>query len=678
MFINKLLITVASVMLVASAVRGAEIKDAESATHGDEAAQYQVVETYKYPGFDVVQYDLATLSHFSYLLASEGEALVVDPGRDIGTYLKTAEDRAVKITAVWLSHSHADFVAGQIELAHALKVPVYISQKAGAEYEHIGLKEGDTLKVGGTVVTFLETPGHTPDSMCGLVSSAAQPEKPITMFTGDTLFVGSVGRPDLLGKGMSASRLASMMFDTWTNKLSKLSDDVVIMPAHGAGSLCGAHLSDEPVSTIGQQRSSNAYLQYKTRGEFVAAVLEGLPEAPQYFAHNAAMNRQGPELVDWSPKAIAEIAPSAELTDPNKYYVVDIREAGDYAAGHVPNSVNIGLRGRFETWTGIMVPWDSKLVVVGNPEALPEAIHRLHRVGYKAQVMAYDAWTKAGLPIVKTATIPPKELHAAMQQEESPLVVDVRQPSEWEELRIGTVVNLPLNHLAEQSVKLDREAPVVAVCNSAYRSSLAIGVLEREGFGNVRSLAGGGEAWMEAGLPVIESGAACPIPVVGSHGQTSGGQAVRLADRISPAELKRTLMDLPGSVEVVDVRPADHFADYNLPGSRNADLADVMSNPSYLTGNNPLVIVDRDGSIAMMVAGVLAQKAERRVIALHGGLQAYWGESDLGSLIAPGMLPSGPVAGSHGAKDAVQPKPGPVPAAAPEPAAKPKKRSAGC
>ncbi len=673
MLINKLLITLVSAMLVAPAVRGAEVKDAESATHGDEAAQYQVVETYRYPGFEIVQYDLATLSHFSYVLASEGEALVVDPGRDIATYLKAAEERAIKIQAVWLTHSHADFVAGQIELAHTLKVPIYISQKAGAEYEHIGLKEGDTLKVGGAVVTFLETPGHTPDSMCGLVASAALPEKPITMFTGDTLFVGSVGRPDLLGKGMSASRLASMMFDTWTDKLSKLPDDVVIMPAHGAGSLCGAHLSDEPISTIGQQRTSNSYLQYKTRGEFVAAVLEGLPEAPQYFAHNAAMNRQGPELVDWNPKTIAQIAPSAELTDPNKYYVVDIRQAGEYAAGHVPNSVNIGLRGRFETWTGTMVPWDSKLIVVGNPEELPEAIHRLHRVGYKAQVMAYDAWTKAGLPIVTTATVSPKELHAAMQQEESPLVVDVRQPSEWEELRIGTVVNLPLNHLAEQSVKLDREAPVVAVCNSAYRSSLAVGVLEREGFGNVRSLAGGGEAWMEAGLPVIESGAAaCPIPAVVSPGQTSRGPSVRLADRISPAELKRTLMDLPGSVEVVDVRPADHFADYSLPGSRNADLADVMSNPSYLTGNNPLVIVDRDGSIAMMVAGVLAQKAERRVIALHGGLQAYWGESDLGSLITPGVLPSGPVAGNHGAKDAVQSKPGPAPAA------KPKKRSAGC
>ena len=550
MFVNKVLIATVAALMLPLAVLGAGIQDAESSTHGFEAAQYQEVDTYKYPDFEIVQYDLAALSHFSYLLASNGEALVVDPGRDIDTYLEAAKDRGIKITAVWLTHSHADFVAGQIELAKALDVPIYISRHAGAGYKHVPLKDGDTLKVGNAIVTFLETPGHTPDSMCGLVADAADPKKPITMFTGDTLFVGSVGRPDLLGKGMSAASLASMMFDTWTSKLAKLPDDVVIMPAHGAGSLCGAHLSDEPVSTIGEQRVSNAYLQYKTRGQFVAAVLEGLPEAPQYFAHNAAMNRRGPEPVDWNPESLPEIAPSVELSNPQSYFVVDVRDAADYASGHVPNSVNIGLRGRFETWTGIMVPWESNLVVVGHDKDLREAIHRLHRVGYKAQVLTYDAWQKAGLPVVKTDPMPPQELHAAMQREDSPLVVDVRLPKEWEELRIGTVVNMPLNHLKSESVKLDRGSPVVAVCNSAYRSNLAIGILEREGFRNVRSLTGGGEAWIEAGLPVIESAAFCPMPLANT--ETS---SVRLADRISPSELKRTLMDLPGTYQVVDVRP---------------------------------------------------------------------------------------------------------------------------
>jgi rhodanese-related sulfurtransferase len=489
------------------------------------------------------------------------------------------------------------------------------------------------------------------------------------MFTGDTLFVGSVGRPDLLGEGMSASSLASMMFDTWTQKLSKLPDDVVIMPAHGAGSLCGAHLSDEPVSTIGEQRVSNTYLQYKSRGEFVAAVLEDLPEAPQYFAHNAAMNRRGPELVDWNPSELPSVTPSTDLSNPQQYFVVDVRDAAEYAAGHVPNSLNIGLRGRFETWTGIMVPWQSKVVVVGKSEDLREAIHRLHRVGYRAQVLTFDAWERAGLPIVKTSPIAPTELHAAMQREDSPLVVDVRLHKEWDALRIGTVVNMPLNHLTKESVKLDRGSPIVAVCNSAYRSSLAIGVLEREGFHNVRSLAGGGEAWIDAGLPVIERGIACSIPSNSNQDFAS----VRLADRMAPAELKRTLMDLPGSVELVDIRPASHFVDYNIPGSQNAKVTQVLTDPAYLAGSTPLVLVDRDGSLAMMVAGILSQRAERRVIALHGGLQAYWAKSDLGSLIGPGTLPTTP------STAAVRPLPTAPSRAAPASGAQPKKRrSAGC
>ncbi|MGI6415626.1 MAG: rhodanese-like domain-containing protein [Thermoguttaceae bacterium] len=661
-------------MVSAHSARSSELKDAESATHDSSAAEYEVVDTYKFAGFDVVQFNLSTLSHFSYLLISDGEALVVDPGRDTEAYVKAATDRNVKIIGVWLTHSHADFVAGQMELANSLGVPIYISRQAGAGYKHTPLKEGDTLKVGQAIVTFLETPGHTPDSMSGAVASASSPQKPLALLTGDTLFVGSVGRPDLLGEGMAASTLASMMFDTWTTKLSKLPDEVVIMPAHGAGSLCGAHLGDEPISTIGKERVSNPYLQYKTRGEFVAAVLDGLPEAPQYFAHNAAMNRQGPELVEWSPAELPEVKPSAELSDPKQFYLVDVRDAAQYAAGHVPGSVNIALRGRFETWTGIMVPWGANLVVVGKPDELREAIHRLHRVGYKARVMAYEAWEKAGLPIAKTPPIEPRELHAAMEQPESPIVVDVRLPSEWAALRIGTIVNIPLNKLEKESTKLDRNAPIVAVCNSAYRSSLAIGVFERQGFRNVRSMAGGSEAWLEAGLPVVEAQASCVLPAV-------SGPPPKLADRISPTELKRMMMDLPGTFQVVDVRPAAHFTDYQLPGSENVELAQLLGNPAYLEGSLPLVIVDRDGSLAMMAGGILAQKTDRRVIALHGGLQAYWSESDLGSLAQPGFLASPPAASAPAAAapGAAKPQAPAAASPAPKPTAEPKKRrSAGC
>ena len=471
-----------------------EVRDDEAGTHADQAARYQLVDTYEFPGFRIAQYDLAVLSHFSYMVFSEGECLVVDPGRDIGTYIEAARKENARITGVWLTHSHADFVAGHIEFARRLQVPLRISRQANAAYDHIALRENDTMPVGSALVRFLETPGHTPDSMCGVVSSQSDPDKPLALLTGDTLFVGSVGRPDLLGEGMAASTLASMMFDTWTQKLSKLPDDVLILPAHGAGSLCGAHLSDDPVSTIGAQRVDNAYLQYENRGEFVAAILEGLPEAPQYFAHNAAINRDGPELVQWEMDRLPLVEPSTDLTDPNAYYVIDIRDPKSYAEGHIPNSVNISLRGRLETWTGIMVPWASRTVVTGSEQEMREGIFRLHRVGYRPECVSFEAWKQAGLPLSRNEMITPRQLYEQMQTPESPVVVDVRLPQEWMEERIGTVLNIPLTKLSEEWVKIDRSQRVVAICNSAYRSSLAVGILERSGFQHASSMAGGGEA----------------------------------------------------------------------------------------------------------------------------------------------------------------------------------------
>jgi glyoxylase-like metal-dependent hydrolase (beta-lactamase superfamily II)/rhodanese-related sulfurtransferase len=644
-----------------------KIEDAESSTHGYAAAQHQVVDTYQFPGFQVTQLDLAVLAHYSYLVTSGDEAVLVDPGRDVFTYLDLAEKKGTKIKAVWLSHSHADFVAGHVEVAKRLGVPIYISARANAGYEHRPLAEGDTLELGDVLFRFIETPGHTLDSMCALLHSKHGPSKPLVLLSGDTLFVGSVGRPDLLGKDMSASTLAGMMYDTWTNKLSKLPDDVVVLPAHGAGSLCGAHLSDEPSSMIGQQKASNPYVQYTNRGEFIAAVLEGLPVAPQYFGHNAAINRQGPEPAEWGFDPLPLIAPSADLTDPAKFYVVDVRDARSYAEGHVPNSVNIGLRGRFETWVGRMVPWEmngDRLVLVGNgPEDLKEALYRLNRVGYQGRAISVDGWRDAGLPVQRSEMVAPRDLHRQISSPQSPLVVDVRLPEEWIGLRIGKILNIPLDDLGRERNTLDPKEKVVAVCNSAYRSSMAVGLLERRGFREPGSLAGGTEAWIEAGLPVYEAKDRTAAASEPKH-------AVRLPERIAAAELKRMMMDLPGTFQLVDIRPAEHFADYRLPGSENVAVAELLGNPAYLTGVGPLVVVDRDGSVAMMAAGILSQKTERPVKALYGGLKAYWDEAGPGSLLATSPVPAAAPAA------ALQPSAGNTKPT--EPAAKPKRRSAGC
>jgi len=483
------------------------IKDAESAKHGEDASRYRIVDTYEFTGFKLIQFELPTLSIYSYMLISDGQALVVDPARDISVFLNTAKKENTKIIGVYLSHSHADFVAGHMEMKRAVNCPIYQSDKSGVKYAIEAIKEGSTIRVGKTTVKFIETPGHTPDGMCGLVYGPGNPDVPELMFTGDVLFVGSVGRPDLLGETVSAAWLASAFYEAWTTKISKLSDTVRIFPAHGAGSLCGAHLSDSPYSTIGEEKKSNSYLQHKTRSAFVASLIQDLPEAPQYFKYNAAMNKNGPPLIDWDRPLSPERRPDSSVTNPERTYVVDIREPDTYAKGHIPKSVNIPLRGRFETWLGTMVPWGANLVLVGDKEKLKEAIFRLYRIGYRPEIITLDTWKKAGQPIKVGHPITPEELHRMMQDGTAPLIVDVRLPSEWMALRIGTVLNLPLNHLSELSKKLDPNAPVVVVCNSAYRSSMAAGILERKGFKMPRNLKGGSQAWIEAGLPVYEASA---------------------------------------------------------------------------------------------------------------------------------------------------------------------------
>ncbi len=656
-----------ALFLAGSAGQAAAVKDAEAASHADNAAVQTVVKTYEFSGVKIIQFNLAVLSHYSYFVVNGTEALMVDPDRDIQVYLDAAKKEGWTIKGVFLTHSHADFVAGHSEFAKALGCPVYQNKESGAKYAITALSDQQTIPWGEATLQFLATPGHTLDGMCALVFDKADQAKPRAILTGDTLFVGSIGRPDLMGGTMSAATLAGMGYDTWKNKLAKLDDSVIVLPAHGAGSLCGAHLRDEPSSTIGTERATNPYLQHTGKNDFITAVLEGLPDAPQYFKHNAAMNREGPPLVDWGAPLPPVPALDKTLTDINTSYVVDLRDAKSFATGHIPNAVNIGLRGRLETWVGIMVPWGSRTVLCGSGEELKEAVYRLHRVGYDiAGVAGFDAWVAAKQPVLANEPIGPQALYRRMKDGTAPVIVDVRLPSEWMGLRIGNVVNLPLNLLGELAAsKLDAHEPVVTVCNSAYRSSMGIGVLERKGFTKVASMVGGSEAWIAAGLPVIQPAA----PVGAATAQPK--RVVRLPDRIDPSALKRLLMDLPGTYDLVDIRPAEQFADYHLPGARNVELADLIADPAFLTGAGPLVIVDRDGSLAMAAGGILSQKTERQVKVLFGGLDAYWREAEMG-----GPVKAVPLAPAASAMPSAQPAAPAQPA--PQAPQAQKKKSAGC
>jgi rhodanese-related sulfurtransferase/glyoxylase-like metal-dependent hydrolase (beta-lactamase superfamily II) len=656
--------------------------DAEASTHGDEAASLQLVQETERKGSDFLfrQYNLGVLSHYSYLIASEGQAMVVDPARDIARYLKDADQLGVRITTVYLTHSHADFVAGHTEFIRATNAVIVVNAATKAGYPHRAVKEGDEIVLGKVRGVVVETPGHTPDGTCLYVHHPSDAKVPKLVLTGDTLFIGSVGRPDLLGKGMSAATLAEMGFRSWKDKLSKLPDDVEIYPAHGAGSLCGAHLSDKPVSTFGEQKRVNPYLQYNDLSGYVMSVVDGLPEAPQYFAHNAKINHDGPPLVDWSrtePKALSPAEASAAAD--KGAWIVDVRDAKAFSSAHPRNAINIGIRGRFETWTGIMVTWADPFILVGSDEDVREAAFRLHRIGYDdpAGYLAggVAAWQKAGLPSQSVQLVKPAELHKQMQAGAAPIILDVRLPSEWMGIRIGQTLNIPISKLATDHIRLDPRMPVLAVCNSAYRSSMAAGVLQKAGFADVRNLEGGGEAWIEAGLPTLGSGSA--------HGEASAGAPagvkLNLPEIVSPEDLARRVSDLPGSFDIVDVRPAWQFAEYHIAGSVNMPPERAMSNPALVADTRPLVLVCRDGLISAAIAGQLVQKGQRPIRVLAGGVARYHDEIERPAGIASSPTPmKAPAAAAPSATPAPAREPSaPAPIPAPAPAA-PKKKSAGC
>jgi rhodanese-related sulfurtransferase/glyoxylase-like metal-dependent hydrolase (beta-lactamase superfamily II) len=666
---------------VASHGVGATLKgDAESTAHVDKAASLDVVEKESLTDFIFRQYNLAVLSHYSYLIGSGGEAMIVDPARDVDRYVKDAKELGLKITRVYLTHSHADFVAGHMELMKATGADIVVNNESGAKYRHVGVADNKEILFGNVRAVVRTTPGHTPDGTCLYIYHPARSSEPKMVLTGDTLFVGSVGRPDLLEGTYTSAQLASLLFDTWNNKLSRVPDETKIYPAHGAGSLCGVHLSDQPVSTFGEQKKTNPYLQHKDRATFVMAVIDGLREPPQYFKHNAAMNREGPAVLGRSknmPPALSS-AQVSEMAEKGAW-IVDLRDQKDFASGHVPGAINIHVRGRFETWAGIIIPWGAPFIIVGPEEDVAEAAFRLNRIGYDNPAGYLkddaDAWRKAGLSTHTLKLVSPQQLYRQMQEGKGPIVVDVRQPHEWMARRIGDVLNMPLDRLSQEARRLEPNMPLLMVCNSAYRSSLAASIMQKLGFREVMNLEGGTEAWINAGLPTYGSDTTqntVPAPVY-----------INLPERMTPEELAHRLMDLPGTIEVVDIRPAWQFNEYHIPGSSNVAVEELIGNSAYLGDKRPLIIVCRDGSISAAVGGALIQKASRPIRYLSGGAMRYYDEilrprgiiSDRRTPVSPSVS-GAPVTGPGPEAETGQ-RPTPAP---PTPATPPvkKKKSAGC
>jgi hydroxyacylglutathione hydrolase len=460
------------------------------------------------------QFYLACLSHASYMLGSEGVAVVIDPQRDVEIYLEAAAEQGLKIAHIFETHLHADFVSGHQELAERTGAKIYIGRAAGAEFPHVDVDDGFELQVGRIRLRVLGTPGHTPESLCVVATDPDRemPDRkpagdaPWAVFTGDTLFIGDVGRPDL-APSHTPQQLAGMLYDSLHDKLLTLPDSVLVYPAHGAGSLCGRNMRADKFSTIGTERLTNAALQIKTRDEFVRMTTEHLPPRPAYFAKDAAINRAGAAALGELPPLEAIPAQRVTALEQEGAVVLDVRSAADFAAAHIPGSLNIGLSGQFASWAGTVLGIETRVVLVAaDAERAAEARMRLSRVGIE-RVLGYvqdgvEGWRAAGLPVACVEQMTAAELNARLQRDRRLQVLDVRREIEWQAGHIAGAHWHALDAFPAGLPALDRHRPVAVHCKSGYRSIIAASLLERAGFERVINVSDGFDGWQKDSLPV--------------------------------------------------------------------------------------------------------------------------------------------------------------------------------
>ena len=451
------------------------------------------------------QFYVGCLAHASYLIGDGGEAVVVDPSRDIEMYLDEAAAHGLTITWVLETHLHADFVSGHRELAARTGARIGIGARADAQFPHRPLREGDDIRAGAVRIRALETPGHTPESLSYLVFEGTEDGAPWGVLTGDTLFVGDVGRVDILSSRLPVADLAGMMYDSLHGTLLRLPDDTRVYPAHGAGSLCGRSMSKESWSTIGRERMANAALAPMSREAFIAEITRDVPETPVYFLHSRDTNRAGPPLraerplpPPLPPALAAEHAERGALC-------VDTRSVPEYAAGHLPGTLLVPLDGQYASWVGTLAAPDVPLVLIVEPARAEEAVMRLARVGYENVAGLLEGgvarWGAEGRPLARIGIEPVTDAIRPGRR-----VLDVRRSPEWDGFHLEGATHIPLAQLPARARELDPAAEWVVVCASGYRSGIACSVLERAGFRHLTSATGGMDAWRREGRPVaVES-----------------------------------------------------------------------------------------------------------------------------------------------------------------------------
>ncbi len=448
------------------------------------------------------QYYLECLSHASYLIGDEnsGRAVVIDPQRDVAEYVRDAQEAGLTIELVIETHFHADFLSGHLELAAATGAKIVYSSVAQTEFESMGVEDGERYDLGGLVLEFLQTPGHTPESLSIVIWESADAAEPWGLLSGDTLFIGDVGRPDLLSSiGFSQEELANSLYDSLHDKIMTLPDDTKVFPSHGAGSACGKNLSTELVSTIGEQKLTNYALLAPDKATFLDLVTEGQPPAPSYFLHDAILNRKNRPLLDETsmPEAIS-YSDVKEMVEDGAI-LLDGRDPEEFACGYIQGAINVGLEGRYSEYSGSVINAHTPIVLFVDPGHEIEARNRLARIGFD-HVLGYVADPYAVMVANPEDTARASRLTAAELRERQESVsdlqiIDIRNPGELEVGTIGSYVNIPTGEIPSRLDELDPTRPTVVYCAGGYRSSIAASILRQAGFSDVSDLIGGFEAW---------------------------------------------------------------------------------------------------------------------------------------------------------------------------------------
>ena len=456
----------------------------------------------------IERYFLGCLAHASYAVVSDGVAAIIDPQRDVDLYVNAAAKGGWKIEHIVETHLHADFVSGHVELAERTGAQIYLGADSGALFPHVAVKDGDEIQFGQCRFRFLQTPGHTMESICIVAKDLSQPERPLTVFTGDTLFIGDVGRPDLSGT-MTPQQLAAVLYQSLHEKLLTLPDETEILPAHGAGSLCGKQMSSESSSTIGLQRKTNYALLAKSCDEFVHLLTDSLPARPEYFAREVELNRRGATPISELPELRAFSAAEVLRLQAEGAVVVDTRPAMQFAVAHVPGSLHIALTGQYASWAARILGLDRQLIIAGeDPEHVRESQLRLARVGVE-NVVGYLTdgvlgWISNGYELEYIPQVVVQDFGELLEQEGERLVVlDVREPGEVSGGAIENSVRIPLGLLQGRENELDRTKLIVVHCKGGYRSSIATSILRRAGFRDIANLTGGYDAWKIAEMPTV-------------------------------------------------------------------------------------------------------------------------------------------------------------------------------